>query len=418
MTDPRNGSCRVVILDDESGKPQGLRKSLEGLGEKLEVNAPEKKVVEDQLDLLYKRRAAIDAGKSPWEIKSMLDEADVLIVDFDLRHLGDHMGFATGEEIAYSARLFSKAKILVVLNHPNIGLNNFDLTLQRDREFRADLYVGFEQCKNPGLWISNPKHKGFLPWSWIPLIEDVATFDQCLDAVRQNPNALVLKHFGLDRRDTCPSPEMLAYLGIKSGEDVSWKDLLRSPRLTYVREQDREPVLSDPERRAQLATALLRKWLRRWIVPSQTVLADMPHLASALPWALKEYQNHDSWEKLAACGRSLNACDLSTLFLPEALEHEFKLPEWCGRPAFFMRSASAALAANELPSKFKASDLPPVSFAEDLSRFVKPESAVEYGITLDGQSQLRSVATADNVGSDAEKYGFQNVIYSPESLIL
>jgi len=413
-------SCRIVIVDDEPKKSQRLQAGLQGLRVPgMDVRAPSNSEIETQLDALYARREALDTGKGLSGIPSMLDETDVLIADFDLRDLKDHRGFATGEEIAYSARLFSKVKIVVVVNHPNIGLHNFDLTLQRDRDFRGDVYVGSEQCLNPGLWVTDAGHEGFLPWSWIPLIEEVRSFEHCASQVTQNVNVGTLQFFGLDKADTRPSPQMLAYLGIKRDEDVLIKDLLRQPSATYVRRRDLDPLSSDNERYSQVATALLRKWFRRWIMPPQTLLADLPHLGMALPWGLSDYKDRELWNRLAHCGRSSEACDVATLVQAPIAQQLFQRIEWCGRPTFFLARARAATeAAGTFLPAFKPSEVPKIAFAEDLSRFVEADQAVEYSLTLDGETQLRTVSDGKRVKIEGDTYGLEKIVYSPESLIL
>jgi hypothetical protein len=410
---------KVLVFDDETSKAERLRDALNALGVQLDVTAPTGAETEKLFNALYQRREDIGASKPPDMAPTLLDEADVLIVDFDLRDLKDHLGFATGEEIAYSARLFSSAKIIVVLNHPNTGLNNFDLTLQRDREFRADLYVGYEQCLNPGLWTATPGHQGFLPWSWLPLTEDIGTFDTCVCQVKANSATNVLTYFGLDAPDTRPSPDLLAYLGLKRDEDVSFGQLLAKPSVNYVRQKDLSPLLADPDRCARVTAALLRKWLRRWVVPVQTLLADLPHLATVVPWGLVDYKDRQLWDRLADCGRALQRCNVADLVQTPVAQQAFAHSEWVGRPTFFLARARAALeAAGTLLSAFKASGLPKIAFAEDLSRFVDLAQAVEYSVTLDGEAQVRSVSAAGKVQVAGKNYGLDKVVYTPESLIL
>jgi hypothetical protein len=420
MVDSPREKCRVLIFDDQPDKARRLRDSLTDIGAgRLEILAPPTAEIEEQFDALYARREALDSGKEISGIPCKVDDSDVLIVDYDLRELKDHRGFATGEEIAYSARLFSKAKIIVVVNHANIGVHNFDLTLQRDREFRADVYVGAEQCANPGLWFADSGHQGFLPWSWIPLTEDVESFSHCLEAVKRNEGKNVLDFFGLSAQDVRPSPEMLAYLGLKRDEDVPIGQVLRQPSLNYVRPKDLERLANGTERYARVATALLRKWFRRWIVPTQTLLADLPHLAMALPWGLRNYEDRQSWNILAKCGRSRSACELSDSIHTPILQNAFRHSEWTGRPTFLLERARAAseVSRGSLP-EFKPSGLPKIAFAEDLSRFIDADSAVEYNVTLNGEAQLRSVSISGRMEIDGPKYGLDTVVYSPESLIL
>lgn len=415
---PELKSWRVMIFDDEPDKAQGWRAQLIGFNiYGLEVITPTNAEIQSTLDALYQRRQDIDKGKPSNEIPCELDSVDVLVVDFDLRHLDDHCGFATGEEIAYSARLFSRVKIIVVVNHPNMGLNNFDLTLQRDREFRGDVYVGHKQVGNPGLWIAEPGHDGFLPWSWPVLLEDVCTFQECVSEIKQNFQKPVLNYFGLDQPETRPSPEMLAYLGIKRDEDKSMSELAKL--MTFVRPKDLETLGNDEPRHVHVVTALLRRWFRRWLLPPQTLFADMPHIALTLPWGVLNYENQDTWNRLALCGRSDKKCDLQSLLSPEIVGAQFSHIGWTGRPTFTLRRARASIETNGIPmSRFRLNKMPDLVFAEDLSRFIPAGAALPYSVTLDGEPQSRNVSSPDNVEIRDENFHLADVVYSPQSLML
>jgi len=415
---PEGDLCRVMIFDDEPEKAQAWREQIEGLKVAgVEVASLSKIDIQGHLDALYGRRTEADEGKSVGDFPSALDDVDILIVDFDLRHLDDHRGFATGEEIAYAARLFSRVKIIVVVNHPNIGLNNFDLTLQRDRELRGDVYVGHKQVGNPGLWLTDPGYDGFLPWSWSVLIEDVCTFRKCAEEVAANFEKPILSYFGLDQPETSPSPDMLTYLGIKRDEDVVMSQLLNSTN--FVRPQDLKTLVKDQSRHVHVTTALLRKWFRRWLLPPQTLLADLPHLALTLPWGVLGYQDVEVWNRIAVCGRSSRPCDLARLLHPEIVGTEFAHGGWTGRPAFVVRRARAALEAQEaVLSNFQLEQMPSLAFAEDLSRFIPEDRALTYSVALDGQPQTRHVSSPDDVEIKDKRFGLSEIIYSPQSLIL
>ncbi|MDP2762672.1 MAG: hypothetical protein Q8O64_20110 [Sideroxyarcus sp.] len=421
MDKPTTKEYKVVIFDDETERACEWKQALlaMGMGD-LVAHVPEQKEIQEALTQLHARRTAADSSTSPYEIECSLDSVDVLVVDYDLRLLEEHRGFATGEEIAYAARLFSKVKIIVVVNHPDIGLNDFDLTLQRDRNLKGDVYVGHEQIANPGLWRCNPGHNGFVPWCWPVLLEDAEHFDQCVAEVSAHWTDNILSYFGLDIDETRPSPEMLAFLGMPRGGmtfEQIFSDPLDKRTRPFVRPKDLPPLLNDQDRQSRVLTALLKKWLRRWVMPAQTVLADAPHIAVAFPWGLEDYQSEAQWKEIHSKGRC-NAMNLNGIFKAEIIAHSFKLPEWVGRPAFYSQKVSIALEGAGLPlNSFEFGKLPKLLFAEDLSRFIPTDEAFEYDLTLDGQAQVRAVRKPDCTTILDTPFDPKSVVYVPQSLM-
>jgi hypothetical protein len=419
MNKPENTVCHVVIYDDETPRAEEWKEKLMTMGVPgLDIRVPSHEEIQSELDELYERRKAVDDKVGIEGIKCALDAADILVVDYDLRHLEGHRDFATGEEIAYSARLFSKVKIIVVVNHPDMGLNNFDLTLQRDRNLKADVYIGHEQIANPVLWRRNLGHDGYHPWSWPALLEDVWQFDKCLVQVRDNLDNELLRYFGLDQEETCPSPEMLAFLGIRDPETTFRQIIKNGKPPPFVRPKDEVHLLADEDRLCRVLTSVLRKWFRKWILPSQTVLADAPHLASVLPWGLSDYTNQAHWDAIPKLGTD-GKHELATLFRPEALQHQFGRIEWIGRPTFFVQVIRNALETNDgLLTSFEYAKIPKILFAEDLSRFILSNTAIEYDLSLDGHSQVRAVCDPDAVPIVDRKFDPKAVIYVPQSLMV
>lgn len=417
---PQSPPRNVFILDDEPAKAERLAAQISGLElPQYQVHAPSRDAIENELAALFQRRAAFDAGKTEVTQLEFLDVADVLIVDFDLRDLREHFGFATGEEIAYFARLFSEAKVIVVLNHPDIGVNHFDLTLQRDRELRADLYVGFEQCSNPGFWRTNSVDGSFLPWNWTAVTSDVDTFEYCVSRVSNCVGKSVLSHFGLLGPGRSPSLEMLGYLGVKRDEDVEFQNMFDGEDASYVRRKDIAALKNDQRRYCRVAAAFLRKWFRNWVLPSQTLIADVPHFVSANPWSLVDPSDRGSWDEIANEARVLSrTTHFKRLIQQPFQKFWFSEPEWLGRPAFLMtESLREDPEIAKAIESFDPSKLPSLSFAEDLSRFVDSKSALEYTLTLNGEQQIRCIADRDRLLDAEGKKLATDVIYSPESLL-
>jgi hypothetical protein len=411
---------RVLIIDDESNKRRQWEKGIIDLAiPGMTLSAPGNDDIATLLTTLYNRRDANDRNEKIPDVACAFDDADVLVVDFDLRDLRDHQGFATAEEIAYSARLYSRVKIVVVVNHPVIGLDNYDLTLQRDREFKGDVYVGYRQVANPSLWIADRMHAGFSPWAWVPLTEDAATFEARVGEVRRSLDVGVLEFLDLRGLAQNLSAEMLSFLGLKKGEDVPLRQILARPSSTYLRARDKDSLLLDEDRLSYVLTSLLTKWIRKWIVLPQTLLVDAPHLAAFLPWSLEDYTKFESWRRLEARGGSGGLDSLNGLFKGEVFASAHTKQAWTGRPAFKISDIREQLEAAGVPgADFRSRDVPQVVFAEDVSRFIPSEDALEYTIILDGEPQIRAVCQSDRLEVVDARYGLDGIIYSPESLVL
>ncbi len=419
MLDIGTKTFNIAIFDDETARALAWREKLQAIkGISLSIQVPSHLEIYSELDQLYLRRGELAKGKTFESVPCKLDELDILIVDYDLRDLEDHRGFATGEEIAYAARLFSKVKIIVVVNHPDIGLNNFDLTLERDRNLKADLYIGEAQISNPGLWLSEPCHDSFLPWSWPCLLEDAINFDDCSDQILQNLSSPVLPNFGLESESTRPSADMMGDLGV-SDLNATFKEIIEEGKPTpFVRPKDKEQLLQDNDRLSRVLTAIIKKWLRRWVIPSQTIIADAPHLAVVIPWSIKNYGDKGSWLKLT--GRGMMAInEQQDVFHKSVNDLKFQRQEWIGKPGYLIQKIRIALeAVDGLIEAFNFSTVPSINFAEDLSRFIPRDETLEYNLTLDGQSQVRAVCQESAVTIQNPLFMPNDVAYVPQSMMV
>ena len=419
MTIENDVSRNVVIYDDEPERSAEWKESIDRLGiGGLNIDAPDPSAIQAVLESLYERRGAADAGKGAYSVECELDVKDILIVDYDLRNLSDHRGFATGEEIAYAARMYTKIKTIVVVNHPDIGLNDFDLTLQRDRELKGDVYIGYKQMANPALWGLNGESNDFNPWHWPLLPDEMVHYSRCLSEVCGNWESDLLKYFGLDEIDTRPSPEMLSYLGIGRGDKKFSELIEHNKNAPYVRIKDINALLNEEERLKRVITAIVRKWLRRWVLPSQTIVADAPHLASKMPWCLIGYEDAKNWVKLPV--KDAQAVrGVPGLFREEVRNYLSELISWYGLPVFFVQPIRAFLEECDEPTKsFEFSNVPKLVFVEDVSRFVALEEAIEYDLTIDGQPQVRAVVDQGKIEGEQHPFDMREIVHVPQSLMV
>ncbi|MCG7985705.1 MAG: hypothetical protein JAY90_23580 [Candidatus Thiodiazotropha lotti] len=420
MTNPKaNPHRKVVIYDDETDRATEWKKMLEEMGAlNINIRVPNHNEIQTELDELYHRRRSADLEEDIFETESALDDTDILIVDYDLRHLEGHRDFATGEEIAYSARLFSKVKLIIVVNHPDIGLNNFDLTFQRDANLKGDFYIGEHQIDNPTLWTQSDDFDGYHPWGWPILTEEIDLFDSCLQSIKEHLDEPFLTYFGFDRENCLPSSEMMSYLGI-SNTATTFKQIIEHGKPTpYARPKDKVALQNDDERLCRVLTAVLRKWLRSWVLTPQSVLADAPHIALSMPWSLNDYTNPDCWYTLPFKSTSM-ATEVLNSFHDVVVQNRFERNEWIGRPVFFKEAARISLEEQSgLLDSFEFSKLPDLQFAEDLSRFVLTEDSIEYDITIAGEAQVRAVSDAATIQINNQSFHPNEVIYVPQSLMV
>jgi len=415
---PKNSEAyKVVLIDDEEKKVDLWLNDLQALQMpqfSFERAAPDQVV--EYLNALDKRRLAAEKDESVFDVQCEFDEADVIVVDFDLRYLRDHQGFATGEEIAYAARMFTRVAIIVVVNHPAIGPNDFDLTLQKDRDLKGDVYIGHDQIANPGLWQREPGHDSYLPWAWPVIDDDITNFDVCLKAVQDHGDANVASLLGVESQGLLPSPQIMSFLSLPQDGQLPISHIISDESRIYASYKDIKPLQCDQERCDRVTAAVLKTWLRKCVLTPQTFFADLPHLISAVPWALTNFEDEESWT--AVCGRTMpDEAALKKYLRPEVLEGLIENLEWFGRPVFNVPLVRKRLEGAGIPKgPFPFSKLPKIIFAEDLSRFLTESETDEFTTDLDGQTQLRAVS---NATAKIKKRLFDPkvVIYRPQSLM-
>lgn len=189
-----NDPLKILLLDDDTARAKDWAEKISQL-EGCTALAPEKNEVRELISVLFKRRKEGRLhGAKFWEVScDLVDSADLLIIDYDLQNLDDNGEWTTGSEVAYSARLVSKAKFMVVINQR--GANRFDLTMVKAAESRADLDVGGVQLINPGLWQST-EFKGYRPWHWPNLKAEPARVAEGVAFVKANLDTPIFTSLG------------------------------------------------------------------------------------------------------------------------------------------------------------------------------------------------------------------------------
>jgi hypothetical protein len=345
----------ILIYDDEEGSALGIRDQLttvDGLDLRLLQDA---KV---QVELLERRRRSARTGNDHDEERSSFDEADVLIVDYDLTASGDQQGgpAETGERVAYLARCYSKCGTIVALNQYSVTAT-FDLSLIGHISSYADINLSGDQIGNPALW--GRSREGFASWSWpdLTVAPTLQRNREALLADRTGDSALAV--LGLDEPNISNTltRNQLAWLSPDATPDKARvEDVVRYGRIGF-RPSD-EPW--DEEGIERVAAARLAKWLERLVLPGQNVLVDAPHLVSRFP-------------SLAA-GEDLNETTRLGPHAPTGLiddrlsDHRLSQNVWLSRPAWLWPTLSEDTSIDEVRDPFRAVGASKF-FTEDSSMF-------------------------------------------------
>jgi hypothetical protein len=388
---------KLLVADDNDGRRAQVCTSLTNMlvvREKFEVSAPNGDDLQAMISELEARRVSARTKHSRDDVAIPLDDADLLVVDYDLSELEGRTSM-TGLDIAYLARCFSDCGYIVSLNQ--FGENTFDLSLSGYPETAADLDLGAAQLDNPGLWEEPASELEFRPWAW-PVIPTA------IDAFARRSASLVGQ---LER----PAWDALGFTGhhfpalpASVTQYLSEHDPFATSVNEFVVSSGFALRFGDQQpheiRRARIAAARLAKWLEQLVIPGQDVLVDAPHLALRFPSQLAD---NDDFE---ATAKSVYGPD-SGLSEEHLGAHRYN-PEipWLTRPTWWWQEAAEDEQIAEVSDPFGADDVA-VVFCEDTSRFVEPTDAREFRTELNTPFARRYVE-----GASGDR---GSVRYRPES---
>ncbi len=284
----KQAPLKVVFVDDNDGFLDDCRK-------RFREGAPRNvKLEENDRDQTKMAVCALDDSRRETRKKrelvkrpgsDLFDDADIVFVDYDLLELEGTTAL-TGEDIAYLLRCFSRCKVVILLNPPELGTNFFDLRLRRSFESWADAVLGADQLANPWLWADKPK--GFAPWLWPNLLDAVSRRRQQIDEAKGSLDESVLDLVGIP-------PEARIAMDHIMGEPVSTagsngfltlREFVLDSNYCVHRKDPKKAFADDDTRIAQIGASRLSMWLEHVVLPAQTVLIDAPHLVSRLPGLL------------------------------------------------------------------------------------------------------------------------------------
>lgn len=406
---------RVVICDDDEGRARDdwavrIRTAMRGSADP-NVRVLSAYELAAAIEDLEKR--SVDArrsrhGQPDYEDQaSVIDHADVLVIDYDLTPDPDRLTESdpdrekviwfelraqTAETVAYLARSYSRCGHIIIVNQDFKEIT-FDTTFQRFAESRADLNVSQDELGQSELWIGTGL--GFRPWSWLPPLEakDLLQWriDQvALDAsVLETLGLLPVEESGLDARQ-------LDALG-DDPATRTFRDVALTPELGLLGRD----APADEETLKRIAAAGIGHWLDRMVLTAQNVLVDAPQLLYRFPSLLPGDPNVETaWNH--ALEIDVAQIDASN---PALASKHVAACNWFSRPTWFWPQLLADESIAEVAAPWTSRSYEWV-FAEDASRFINISVASEIQTDLPGPFSRRFIAK------------FNDVQYRPRNRIL
>jgi hypothetical protein len=327
------------------------------------------------------------------------DDADILVIDFDLYELSKG---ATGERISYLARCYSNCGVIVALNQ--FLPAGFDLRLTGHPDSFADLNISSDWLDNAGLW--SDAFKGFRPWLWPLLPRAVDQLEERARRLESQLDASIFNELGFADAQLPAFPRETE--GFIEGrrtraEKVSFDTFVRESG-NGLREGDRAPSKA----RARIAAARVAKWVERLVLPAQDAIVDAPHLASRFPSLLTGQRSKPStWNRTAHLEREAEALGLDESKINRA---RAKNDVWFSRPVWFWSELANLPEITEVADPWSVID-PTLVFCEDVSRFLPREDTREFVAALLSPFTQRFV-TGNTDGGKAAR-GSRSILYHP-----
>lgn len=353
---------------------------------------------QEALNGMQERQAAF-RKEGRWETidSNILDDVDILIIDYDLF---EAQPFLDAERIAYLARVFTTCGIIVVLNR--IGHNTFDLTLKDHFESFADLDIGQDQLGNPFLWTTDRRFpNGFAPWYWPALPVLAEDFRKRVEDVQKaiDRNDSIWTFFGFSETTRNSMPQELIQLLGDTPEETKFEDFVLQSNFGLALKDRAKAVEEDGSIRdtrtiARVAAARIGKWLEYQILPEMDILIDAPHLALRLP-SLVKGDEIEIWNDIVI----RHALDIPNFNSELIEEFRFRKSHWISRPVWFWRDILERAEIPDIREPWKIRR-PNWEFCEDMSQFQFSEDCQEFwAVTISpfANRYIHNFSETDNV---------------------
>lgn len=403
---------KIVIVDDQPERSRGWSDNIQAIvGEQASVLALKLDEVQQEVKAVFTRRKEFRDGAvkdEPSPTVSLFDEVDILILDFDLRYMDISADdWTTGAEVAIAARAFTKVKTIVLVN--GLGDNRFDLAMNKANNSKADIDIGGAQIDNPGLWLSTASVQ-YRPWSWPSILDWSMSYEKAVNWVEVHLEKPVLESLGFnlggDATDQSITKEDWLELGIDPTSGT-FRDLVKIN--SYLPPQDQAAVGTTTHQAARVATAIIRSWIDKVIVPSQETLIDAPHLVYLKPWLLKDPSKEENWNLAASLTNPFIALQ------DGVKKYLYPISFLASKPVFYRRKIESDENLFE-PVGFDYSNYPDLVFCEDLSKFIDFNMSRPYPSGLRGSDNQRYVSDPTKLPKIQGSHTVIDVNYEPAAL--
>lgn len=386
------GRLKVMVCDDEEGVSRNWACELEKTvgADLLSITPLSPEDVSDAASCLEDRQAAARKSRAtPTGTHScLIDEADVLIVDYDLLALRTLDGRRstigeTGERLAYLARCFSTCGYILALNQFNRA-PTFDLSLRGHLESFADLNLSSQDISNEWLWREAPASEvGFRPWYWPNVPVTAQRLTQRVEELLADIKKLdepVLQLLGLDTDSELRAHWMtgqLDFLGSRREDGQPGSTFEITPRDFVTRSGNgvngKDQAAGD-EAIVRIFVHRIHKWLERQVLPAQEIVIDAPHLVSRFSSVLGSQDAEQLvWDRDNSIADRLGA---------EVRRHRV-LDGWTTRPVWDWRTLRNDPAFPEVSDPWSAR-LSSSVFLEDTSSFDDRSNAKAFQASVWG----------------------------------
>lgn len=320
---------------------------------------------------IFARQTALRNNRPYEKDHCLFDEAEILILDYDLMHIDDNHARHTGEALARLVRIFSDPQVVVVVNQFREA--QFDLSLRGHLASHADLNLDAESLGMSGLW-TDPPWEGFRPWHWQTLSYAVDTQKTRQDVVMKNMDKPIVEVLGMREEDAVRLSDTA--FGFIAPNAKSRRELLEQTFKSFIHEQANDQdalalIEHDPDAVCRFLAARIGKWLERQVLGPQDVLVDVPHLIQRYPFLLgDDVSDARAWNAAIHDDRDVRKR------VPDGCW--FEPSGFLSRPAVWRHRFECDVGVREMRHSFDFSAVPPFVFLEDTSMFMPLEESKEF----------------------------------------
>ncbi len=387
---------KIVLCDDDRMRVQRWKEQLEiipAIAEDFEIRSLTPREFATAYEALEARQLMSRKGErhSERDGAEILDEAEIVIVDFDLTphqpsELGDQslsqLVGSFGDVFAYLTRCYTTAGFTVLINQTYFQ-STFDLTMSEFVHSFADLNISDNDLVRSALWSGTKDTAGFRPWHWPRLLSAANTVREIKSTI--SLDGKIFETLGLSTETVLEvfDAEQLEPLGValerNEVEELTFGQLTEAS-CVFGRRSLSEKMSDGQE--LQLAASAFSRWLEKVVLPAQNVYIDAPHLGERRPHLVKD----QGWQSLPSFDSEVV---LQALKVDEISEAVTPASRFFSRPVWFWPACPSAPFDLDLSGDQRDEDL---VFCEDVSAFLPVEQAVEFRSSVAGPWTQRFVS--------------------------